>query len=109
MYTANEIMFPVYIIPELRKSRGPEWQALIDRVSTLPETHEEVLALMLLMVRLNGCLECENDSYRAMKGCSACALQTLRRHKASDTDLLNQYSTALEDVRRFMQRRVETI
>jgi hypothetical protein len=43
---------------------GAEWRALIDRVTSLPESHEEVLAFCLMMVRLNGCMACETDSTR---------------------------------------------
>src|SRR5215203_2358551 len=84
MYADNELLFPYHAIPSLKKLRGPRWQALVERVMCLPETHEETLALMLMMVRLNGCVSCETDSYRAMKGCSACAIQTLRRFKGED-------------------------
>jgi len=102
MYTKNELMFPQYVIPHLREARGPSWQRLIDRVLTLPETHEEVLAFMLTMIRLNGCLPCETDSYRAMRGCAMCSLQTLRRYKGGDDDLLATYAEALDDVRRYL-------
>ena len=44
MYPKNEIMFPHKSIPSLRSLRGPEWQALVDRVAGLPETHEDSLA-----------------------------------------------------------------
>jgi hypothetical protein len=101
MYAANELMFPYSSIPALRRLRGPRWQALIERVMTLPEAHEETLALMLTMIRLNGCMGCENDSYRAMKGCSACAIQTLRRYKGEDEELLKAYQQALADVHQF--------
>lgn len=98
MYTANELMFPPEVIPQLRDMRGPEWRDLVDRVADLPDTHEEKLAFMLMMIRLDGCLECETDSYRAMRGCDLCALQTLRRYKGPDSDLLNLYQQALADV-----------
>ena len=102
MYTKNELMFPPTVIPLLRDQRGPEWQKLVDRVLTLEEDHPEVLAFVLLMIRLDGCLECETDSYRAMRGCNNCAIQTLRRLKTSDKELLRQYKTALKDVETFM-------
>jgi hypothetical protein len=104
MYVTNEILFPSSIIPDLGESRGPEWLSLVERVQALPENHEEKLAFMLMMVRLNGCLECETDSYRAMKGCLACSLQTLRRSKASDDDLLKLYALCLEDIRKHLAR-----
>ena len=91
MYTKNELMFPHYAIPRLREARGESWRELIDRLTALPETHEDILAFMLVMIRLNGCMACETDSYRAMRGCTMCTLQTLRRFKGSDADLLDLF------------------
>ncbi len=105
MYATNELLFPNYVIPTLRDMRGPEWAGLIDRVMSLPETHEESLAFVLMMIRFNGCMACETDSYRAMRGCVACAQQTLRRFKGSDRDLLRAYQQAREDIRRYLARR----
>ncbi len=101
MYTDNALLFPHRAITTLRTLRGRKWQALCERVLALPETHEETLAFMLMMIRLNGCLGCETDSYRAMRGCSACAQQTLRRYKGSDDELLKNFEDALQDVREF--------
>src|SRR5262245_53815364 len=101
MYTKNELMFPPSVIPMLRDRRGPEWQKLVDRVLALEEDHSEVLAFVLMMIRLDGCMECETDSYRAMRGCNNCAIQTLRRLKVSDRELIKQYKTALKDVEAF--------
>ncbi len=95
MYTDNEILFPHYAIPALRNARGPKWARLIDRLSQLDETSVDVIALMMLMIELNGCLACETDSYRAMRGCAACAQQTLRRFKGSDEELIREYESAL--------------
>ena len=101
MYTDNALMFPHRAIAMLRTTRGRQWQTLVERVLSLPETHEETLAFMLMMIRLNGCMGCETDSYRAMRGCSACAQQTLRRYKGSDEDLLVAFDVALRDIREF--------
>jgi len=103
MYTNNELLFPHYVIPSLRDLRGPVWQDLVDRVSSYKECHEEKLAFMLMMIRLNGCLACETDSYRAMRGCDACAHQTLRRFKGEDSELLELFNEALADVRQFRE------
>lgn len=102
MYAENELLFPPYAIPFLRNERGPEWSELVDRVAQLPEDHPESLAFSLMMMRLDGCLACETDSYRAMRGCKACASQVLRRHKGADTDLLQRYERALRDVRAYL-------
>lgn len=101
MYTSNEILFPHHAIVSLRKLRGPKWRGLVERVLTLPETHEETLAFMLMMIRLNGCMACETDSYRAMRGCASCALQTMRRYKGDDDELLTFFNEALDSVRDF--------
>jgi hypothetical protein len=104
MYTKNELMFPHEAIPHLEEARGEVWQSLINRVAALPQTHEEVLAFMLMMVRINGCMPCETDSYRAMRGCAVCTLQTLRRYKGTDEDLLRLFEQSLEDVRNYLAR-----
>lgn len=101
MYTNNELMFPHRVIPEIKTARGAQWQALIERVERLPETSDETLALMLTMIRIDGCMTCETDSFRAMRGCAACALQTLRRFKGDDAELIEQYEQALIEVRQF--------
>ena len=101
MYTSNDLLFPHHVIPSLKLLRGPKWRALVERIVTLPEEHEETLAFMLMMIRLNGCMACETDSYRAMRGCAACALQTLRRFKGEDDELLAMFAGALDDVREF--------
>jgi hypothetical protein len=99
MYTDNELLFPHQVIATLRDLRGPGWAELVERVMKLDECHEETLAFMLMMIRLNGCLSCETDSYRAMRGCTACTHQVLRRFKGSDDDLLKRYDKALAEVR----------
>ena len=101
MYAENDILFPYASIPSLRKIRGEAWAKLVDHITTLPENHEETLAFMLMMVRLNGCLSCETDSYRAMRGCLACSQQTLRRFKGTDDNLYELFQVALRDVQKF--------
>ena len=103
MYTTNEILFPPSVIPDLNKLRGPAWRALVERVAALPETHPESLAFSLMMIRLDGCMECETDSFRAMKGCLACARQTVRRTRRTDAELLALYRAALNDVVGFLE------
>lgn len=104
MYTDNALLFPRHVIPSLRSLRGQKWETLVERISALSECHEETLAFMMMMINLNGCMSCETDSYRAMRGCGACAQQTLRRYKGSDEELIQLFEEALEDVRNFAQR-----
>ncbi len=105
MYSQNELLYPHAITNELRKLRGADWQALIDRVLSLPESDPEVLAFSMMMIRLNGCMACETDSYRAMRGCLACAVQTLRRYKGPDRDLIRVYEQCLADIRQYLTDR----
>jgi hypothetical protein len=109
MYADNELLFPSHVINKLRFARGEEWRALVERVSALPETHEDRLSFSLMMIKLDGCLNCETDSYRAMRGCKACALQVLRRFKGSDQDLLRAYRKAQEEIGRYMAVQGEAI
>lgn len=104
MYANNELMFPAYVIPLLRDQRGSDWQKLVDRVAALDETHPESLAFSLMMIRIDGCMECETDSFRAMRGCAMCAIQTLRRSKVQDKELMRRYRQALADVREYFSR-----
>jgi hypothetical protein len=102
MYSENELLFPAQVIPQLRQSRGDEWQDLVDQVTRLPEDHPESLGFALMMVKLNGCLSCETDSYRAMKGCLSCARQVLHRHKGNDASLIQRYQRAVEEVSEYL-------
>ncbi|HRE26899.1 MAG TPA: hypothetical protein PK954_09725 [Anaerolineales bacterium] len=98
MYVETEILFPPRIIPQLRDAVGPEFRKLVDHVMGLDEAQPESLAFTLMMVRLDGCLECETDSFRAMRGCALCAAQTLRRFRSNEKELLRLYKTALKDI-----------
>lgn len=109
MYTNNELLFPNYVVPLLRDMRGQEWRGLIDEVADLADDHPKKLAFVLMMIRLNGCLECETDSYRAMRGCAMCATQTLRRYKGSDTELIDAYNQALLDIEEHLAGQEEGI
>lgn len=98
MYVETEILFPPRIIPQLRDAAGLEFRKLVDHVASLDEGHPESLAFTLMMVRLNGCVECETDSFRAMRGCALCALQTLRRFRTNEKELIRLYKAALKDI-----------
>ncbi len=102
MYADNELLFPPHAIPILAHSKGKKWKELVERVAALPEDHPESLAFSLMMIRLDGCMGCETDSYRAMRGCRACALQTLRRFKAPDGELLRRYREAMNDLQAYL-------
>lgn len=98
MYSDSELLFPSYAIPHLKDLRGPTWRKMVERVIDLEEDHLEALAFSLMMMRLDGCITCETDSYKAMRGCVACALQNIRRFKGTDRELLQRYNVALKEV-----------
>jgi len=98
-----EILFPARVVPLLRNLRGPEWQRLIDEIMRHAPGSEEEQAFSLMMIRLDGCLTCHADSYRAMRGCTLCAQQTITRFKGSDTDLVAAYEQAHRDLDHWRQ------
>jgi hypothetical protein len=97
------MIFPARVIGTLRLARGDDWQVLVEQVMHLPDTHPDVLAFSLMMIRLNGCLKCHSDSFRAMRGCTLCARQTIARAKESDADLLMLWEAARADVARWLE------
>ena len=102
MYSDSELLFPTYAIPHLKDLRGPAWRKVVEHVLSLEESHPEMLALSLMMIQLDGCLNCEADSYKAMRGCVACAMQNIKRFKGSDRDLIKRYNDALKEVKAYM-------
>ncbi|NIM93929.1 MAG: hypothetical protein GTO18_09495 [Anaerolineales bacterium] len=109
MYQSDtEILFPMRVAPNLRNLRGEEWRHLVESVITEPDASLGQLAFSLLLVRLSGCLTCHTDSYRAMRGCTICATQVIRRFKGDDEDLLLQFHHAQADVQKFLRVDVET-
>jgi hypothetical protein len=100
MYPDSEILFPASAISELRTARkGEKWRTLVDRLITLDETHEDVLAFSLMMIRIGNCLTCDLDSYRATLGCNACAQRTCSGSKESDDALLRRIEEARKELR----------
>jgi hypothetical protein len=102
VYRHYDLLFTPHLIPRLRDLRGPAWADLIDRLSPLPETHPDVLALAIMMIDLDGCLSCQMDSYRAQRGCARCARHTLITSKETDQQLLKQYDSARQRVAAYL-------
>ncbi len=99
MYPDSEILFPARCIPELRNVRpGETWRRLVDRTAQLPETHEDVLAFSLMMIRLGNCLTCDLDSYRASLGCCQCARRTIQSFKGNDSALVARMEEARSEL-----------
>ena len=85
MYQSDtEMLFPTRVIPSLKNLRGPAWKSLVETAAVASDGDETTLAFGLMMIRLNGCLTCHSDSYRAMRGCTVCAQQSVTRYKDAD-------------------------
>jgi len=109
MYNSDtELLFPSRVILALRGLRGKEWLDLVDRVNGQDPESADHLAFVLMMIRLGGCVSCNADSFRAMRGCTQCARQTIRRYRGTDADLVEQFNEAKQDVEKYLQRRGNT-
>ena len=105
MYNSDtELMFPLRVAPQLRGQRGDQWKELVDRVMEPEADIVEQSAFTLLMVRLGGCQGCSVDSYRGMRGCTACARQTIKRFRGSDAELLEQYRQAQTELNQYLAK-----
>ena len=102
MYPDSEILFPSRCVPQMRDLRGPEWAELIDHIVAVPDGHEDVLGLSLMMIRMASCLTCDLDSYRASLGCCTCARRTVVGFKGSDRELIRLFEDAREEVRVYL-------
>lgn len=99
MYNEDtELIFPSRIISQLPEERGEHWKELVTKVSELEQTNIEHLAFILMMVRINGCISCNSDSFRAMRGCTQCTMVNIRRYKGDDESLLRRYNKAQKDL-----------
>ncbi len=106
MYHADtEILFPMRVAPGLRDLRGRKWQRLVERAIEAPDGSPDQLAFGLVLIRLAGCLTCHPDSYRALRGCTACATHVIRRHRGQDEDLAELFQRAMADIEVFLTER----
>ncbi len=95
----TDVLFPPRVISALHKLRGPEWQQLINRLSQLnDETHPDILAFALMMIRHNSCLTCHPHSFRAMRGCTACSQQMVTRFKGADKEFIKKWEAARQEI-----------
>lgn len=94
----TEMLFPLRVAPVLRSLRHAAWRRLVDRAVKASEGSVDQLAFCLMMVRLASCLTCHTDSYRAMRGCTLCATQVVRRFRGEDGELVALFERARSDV-----------
>ena len=104
MYQSDtELLFPMRVAPELRDLRGSSWRELVDRVCCADDASLEHLAFTMMIIRLSNCLSCHTHSYRALQGCTLCSIQTIRRFRGDDEELIGLYTTAYEELSHQLQ------
>ena len=104
MYQSDtEMLFPSRVIPALQHLRGPAWKNLVEKVAEQEDGEEDTLAFGLMMISLGGCVTCQADSYKAMRGCTACSQQTVCRFKDSDEALIRLFRQAKNDVETYLE------
>jgi hypothetical protein len=99
----TELLFPPRVTPELKGLRQAAWDKFIERVIKADESAPETLAFVLMMARLNNCISCNADSFRAMHGCAQCSKQTISRFHGSDKELITLHKNALDEVEKFQK------
>jgi hypothetical protein len=101
MYNPDtDLLFPARVIPALADLRGDEWRTLVEGLQDRPSDDPEVVNFVWMMIGLNSCLGCDADSFRAMRGCTDCAQQAIRRYKGQDAQLIRKFEKAQDEVAR---------
>lgn len=105
MYNPDtELLFPLRVIPLLKSLRGEEWAALVDKLHSGDCTRTEKYAFVLMMVRMGGCVNCNSDSFRAMRGCTICSKQSVKRFRGNDQELVELYRQIQKEVEQFLKK-----
>lgn len=110
MYQGDtELLFPIRVAEDLKDLRGQTWAALVEDVCQSPETSIERLAFSLLLIRLSSCLTCHSHSYRALRGCTFCASQSVRRHRGEDQELIDMFETARSEIAAYLNGKRDAV
>lgn len=105
MYNEDtEFLFPLRVIPELYHLRDDTWDRLLDRVQSNEADPVVQKGFTLLMVRMGGCLTCNADSFRAMRGCTQCAQRTVKRIREEGPELLELFEAHCAEIRTYLTR-----
>ena len=99
----TEILFPMRVAPQLKDLRGKQWHELVEKACQAEDASTDQLAFSLLLIRLSNCLTCHPDSYRAMRGCTVCATQTIRRYRGEDEELLADFEDARREITTYFE------
>jgi len=105
MYNPDtELLLPLRVLPQLKTLRNQEWADLVERIQSGDCAKAEKYAFVLMMVRMGGCVSCNSDSFRAMRGCTTCAKQTVKRFRGSDADLIEQFRQVQKEVEQHLKK-----
>ena len=102
-----EMLFPMRVVPSLVDLRGVAWKRLVARVAVLEEDDSDALTFGLMMIRLSGCLNCQADSFRALRGCTACARQAILRYRGNDQELIRLFEKSRKEIDVYLEQRPE--
>lgn len=105
----TEFLFPMRVAPTLRSLRDERWREIVDRATDAPDGSPEQLAFSLLLINLAGCLTCHTDSYRALRGCTSCAQQAVRRQRGDSEELGDLLADARRTVLDYLDRNTEFV
>jgi hypothetical protein len=99
MYNEDtELLFPLRVAPSLRDLHDAAWRKVVDKAAKSAPDSPEAVSFVLAMARVNGCHNCNADSFRAMKGCTLCAQDAVRRYRGGEKSLIKQVEKAQKDV-----------
>jgi hypothetical protein len=106
MYNSDtELLFPLRVVPALANMRGQEWQDLLEQVISPQASLTDQMGFVLMMVRMDGCVGCNADSFRAMKGCTLCARQNIKRFRGSDKELVDLYRQTCKEAETHLDKK----
>jgi hypothetical protein len=100
----TELIFPIRILPKLTNLRGEIWE---NNITEVLETNDLVnqVGMIVLMIKVAGCITCNADSYRAIRGCTLCSQQAIKRYKGTDKELNQIYRKSCKKVKKFIEKR----
>ncbi len=108
MYNSDtEMIVPLRVAPTLTALRSELWSELVERISSADANPLEQKAFILMMARLANCGSCGVDSFRAMRGCTQCARQCIRRYRGSDDDINMLFRQYVNEVTAFLNKNKE--
>jgi hypothetical protein len=100
----TELVFPIRILPLLKDLRGEIWKQIITEVLESNNLVSQV-GITILMIKVAGCTTCNADSYRAIRGCTLCSQQAIKRYKVPDKELNQFFRKSCNKVKIFLEKR----